>query len=88
MQKVLVVMTNGGDLRSDIEGWDAEDADLVKGQPRWKVLNMRVPSYESVLHALADGWRLLAPPSKIKDMTIDGAIVAVHEYHEWWLVKD
>jgi len=37
-------------------------------------------SYPTVLHALADGWKLLAPPTKYKE----GSVIQ----YEWWLVKD
>lgn len=36
--------------------------------------------YQTVLHAMADGWKLLAPPEKYKE--------GVHDMYFWWLVKD
>lgn len=40
--------------------------------------------YPTILHALADNWKLLAPPARYVEM-IDGE---EREYYEWWLVRD
>ena len=86
MQKVLNVMTKGNTLRSKFDCWSAEDADLVQGMRCWKVLGMKVPDYETILHALADGWRLLAPPVEITNFIVEGEYIT--GYYDWWLVKD
>ena len=47
-------------------------------------------SYPSVLHALGDGWKLLAPPRKYDYVTHNderGNPVSI-EMWDWWLVKD
>jgi len=46
-------------------------------------------SYPTILHALADNWKLLAPPARCVEPieSIDGE-EQEQEYFEWWLVKD
>jgi hypothetical protein len=46
----------------------------------------RCPCYPTVLHALSDDWKLLAPPKDIS-WTNDHTKEIVAEW-EWWLVKD
>ncbi len=77
-QKVLIVSTERPDLRSTIFGWTYEDSSLyVDGKP---IGYMRSPhSYhpETVLEALADGWKLLSAP--VREDAGD---------YTWWLVKE
>lgn len=42
-------------------------------------------SYPTVLHALGDGWKLLAPPERYKEKHYNKGIV---DMYQWWLVKD
>ena len=46
-------------------------------------------SYPTIFHALADNWKLLAPPARYMEPieSIDGE-GQEQEYFEWWLVKD
>lgn len=37
--------------------------------------------YKTVLHAIGDGWKLLAPPQEYKESNLQ-------TMYEWWLVKD
>jgi hypothetical protein len=53
-------------------------------------------NYPTVLHAIGDGWKLLAPPTKytekqckVNDEDQDGDELYVDvECFEWWLTKD
>lgn len=81
--KVLIVETGGGTLRSKIHGWGEEDSDLfVHGQPIGLTPGPKPRACpETVLEALADGWKLLGPPTAIDDVVIEDA-------WEWWLTKE
>lgn len=41
--------------------------------------------YSTVLHAIGDGWKLLAPPQEYTEKMAGGPTV---QMWEWWLVKD
>jgi hypothetical protein len=41
--------------------------------------------YTTVLHALGDGWRLLAPPQEHTETNAEGY---PYKVYEWWLVRD
>lgn len=43
-----------------------------------------VPHYDTVLHALGDGWKLIAPPETLSHT--DGYQQPMTTY-EWWMVK-
>lgn len=97
MQKVLAMTTRIGDLRSEAEGWSMEDGDLVVwSSPRYPDAPVGlVPSPtrkylpKTPLHALADGWKLLAPPEMIKND--DGSVYKDDNgstYYNWWFVRD
>jgi hypothetical protein len=43
------------------------------------------PSYPTVLHAIGQGWKLLAPPVEYMETGNDGM---TKENYEWWLVRD
>lgn len=98
MQKVLCVSTCDDNLRSTIDGWGWEDGDLVHQGltelPKYNKLNIpvglirsgNIPCYPTVLHAIGDGWKLLAPPTKFSYTThSDGPEITGYS---WWLVKD
>ena len=76
MQKILVLTTRGEHLRSAVVGQLAEDADGVRPGPVELAPAWDAPRYETPLHALGDGWALLAPPVRR-----DGGAL------EWWLTK-
>ena len=73
MQKVLVMTTVGSDMRSEAIGWSAEDGYEASEQFRATGrIDYDVGSvmsytgfhlYMTPVHALGDGWRLLAPPT-------------------------
>lgn len=91
-QKVLILGTTFPDLRGTIIASSCEDSEHIydiwvhdKGycpcDPIGTIPLKLIPktgkcSYDTVLHALADGWKLLGPPIE-KSCT----------YCEWWLVK-
>jgi len=86
MQKILVMETNASGLRSEASGWTYENADFVKidehiGRSLGLGPNEPYPSYECPLKALADGWKLLAPPKRIT-----GPDYRYFIY--WWFTKD
>lgn len=45
----------------------------------------KAPHYPTVLHAIGDGWKLLAPPQDTSWVNSDG--VKITEF-SWWLVRD
>ena len=77
--EVLICSTYGPSLRSEIWGWDHEDAKLYVGNkpigytpgPRHAV------APDTILQALSEGWRLLAPPRQ----------EAENDYI-WWLTRE
>ena len=98
MQKVLNVSTPSNSIRADIYGCGYEDGDLVKEyhgrySQKYHYLNFPVglvgapkfPLYPTVLHAIGDGWKLLAPPQETTWTNSDGE--KIPEW-SWWLVKD
>lgn len=81
-QKILILLTTGPTLRSSVEGSTCEDGDLIDttkdiGFSR----SPNYPNYPSVMHAIADGWRLLGPPIRHTDSGKEW------DEHEWWLEK-
>lgn len=95
-QTVLVLSTRKSDLRSEVIGWMIDSgaiayAELARrkkaGQEPNKVNVGLIPgcldwyAYPTVLHALAEGFRLLAPPTEYKKNNET-------EYSEWWLVRE
>jgi hypothetical protein len=85
-QKILVMSTKRSDPRSEAIGWSAEDGDvIVPGRPIGESPGFRGPySYDTPMHAIRDGWRLLAPPKEYQQEYLSGA----RAEWEWWLTKD
>lgn len=79
LQQVLCMSTERIGLRSEVVGWSYEDPSCYRGEPvgRNRSWSGPSPNYPHVLAALADGWRLLAPPDVSNPKEI-----------EWWLVRD
>jgi hypothetical protein len=79
MQKILNCTTKGNSLRSDIDGIGAEDGDLIDTSKEIGLSScMRVTFYKTVMHAIADGWKLLGAPMPNTEWA---------GYYDWWLVK-
>jgi hypothetical protein len=89
MQKVLTMTTNEGHLRSAAEGWSAEDADPVRPGHIGNTPGFPGPySYETPLHALGDGWRLLAPPQSFWLTINNGDPDETTVERWWWFVRN
>ena len=66
-QKIIVMNTDQPDMRSSANGWSAEDSNFyVFGKPVGNTPGASFRyDYENPLHAMAHGWRLMAPPYEI-----------------------
>ncbi len=88
---VLSMGTTSPDLRSEVESWGSEDPRLyVHGKPIGLTPGTyKSPDcprhYKTVLEAMADGWKLLGPPSSAPIVNSDGE---TFPQYDWWLVKD
>ena len=87
MQKVLVMETETNSLRSTAQGWTYEDADYIDihkhiGLSLGRHPSDRYPTYDCPMKALADGWKLLVPPSG------EFVISSNKTFYTWWFVKD
>jgi hypothetical protein len=82
VEQVLVMHTYGRGMRSEAFGWTAEDPRNVRRDKpvgyslSWDHRREGAYTYDTPLHALAAGWRMLAPPEQF-----DG------DNHEWWFVR-
>lgn len=83
MQKILHMMTSGSTLRATAEGWTAEDGDMIRPD---KPIGLS-PSpggqwycYKTPMHAIADGWRLMGPPTH--ETWPSGNV-----YYYWWFER-
>lgn len=95
VQQQLFLTTERASIRSDVGGWGAEDPALVDPDPRKPIGLSRswdgsYPSYGTPVHALADGWRLLAPPVQTGEgeRDPDGSGAWIGEEWSWWLVRE
>jgi hypothetical protein len=63
--KVLVMSTESASFRSEANGWGADDAStVVPGKPIGLSPGYKGNyCYDCPLRAMADGWKLLAPPT-------------------------
>ena len=81
MQKILTFYTESDDLCANADGWDLEDGDYVSPFDKSQFRSSPVPRcYPSPMHAIGDGWRLLAPPTLIEQIG--------NLKYKWWLVKE
>lgn len=85
-QQVLQMSTWGSSLRSEAWGWSGDDAslfDVRKGTGlslSWDPRRNGSYSYETPMHALALGWKLLAPPARYRENGRDA--------YDWWFVRE
>lgn len=83
--RILQLLTTGQTLRSPVEGWDCEDTwlvDLIKEVGLTpSPLSSEYCNYSCVLYALADGYKLLAPP------TFEAEYSNGRKTYLWWLTK-
>lgn len=98
-QLVLTMSTKTSSLRSEATGWSLDSGLLAHNE----IINRKDPqvmvglipgkiewyAYPTVLHALGNGFKLLAPPTMYKEVYSKGeSNERVVEEWEWWLVKD
>lgn len=86
MQKILVVTTQGCDLRSLADGWTWEcDTDNIKIDKPIGLSDIgHCSTYDCPLKAIADGWRLLGPP---QEKAFAYSSIGNRVYYEWWFEK-
>lgn len=95
MTQVASVCTNGHSVRHEIEGWGYEDSDvLVRKQdpdrPGRIFIGFTpspkdIPHYGTVLEMLADGWKLLGPPTEESWVNDEGKKIG---QWGWWLTRE
>ena len=81
-QKILIMTTLTPDLRSGVDSWDWEDGNIVKLDKEIGLSGSgQQICYKTPLHAIGDGWRLIAPPVTWPDYApgVTG--------YEWWFEK-
>lgn len=96
MTQIASVSTRDAKVRSEIDGWTFEDAQLlvkrVHSSNPGKIFIGYTPSpkdiplYTCVLEMLADGWELLGPPQR-EDWTGDDQLPVQHVQWCWWLQR-
>lgn len=85
--KFLFMETAASDLRSMAHGWSHQDTEMVHTVshrdhrhiglvPSWP-RGVHRPCPEAPLYAIADGWKLMAPPTKTADDCFD-----------WWFTRE
>ena len=88
VQQVLIMMTDRPQLRADAQGWTAEDPSLVHEGPIGFTPGFRESyCYTTPMHALAAGWRLLAPPTCLAGGRNPDTGETWEEW-EWWMVRE
>lgn len=94
-QEVLTMSTSRPNLKSEAHSWDfqssldmyataIENHQNFEQAETWRCSSLQNPNNtnpQSPLNALACGWKLLAPPTKI------GQFAGLDEW-EWWFVRD
>lgn len=83
MQKIMIMTTLKPDMRATVDSWGMEDGDLIYMEE--EIGFSKSPSFRcwpTVLHAIGDGWKLMAPPVKDEHYSAKSA-----GYH-WWLTKE
>lgn len=88
VQQVLFLYTRSDSLRAEIIGRGGEDPRGLKlDQPVWKhnglLFSKEMCKYKTVLHALADSWKLLGFHQANKECTDMSP-----SWWEWVLVRD
>lgn len=90
--KIFTCTTSGGTVRDEIIGWTFEDSDLYV--PRKPVgftpIPKNQPRYDTVIEALADGWKLLSAPViwEERQRYTEYTEHVNQTYWYWWLVKE
>ena len=87
MQSILKLDTRNLGMRAEVVGWSVESGfevgfaatnnkTTIDKVPTWKIKRPQLTYYQTPLHALGDGWKLLAPPIKVGNIC------------EWFFTKD
>lgn len=81
MQKILILTTFSARLRAAVVGREAEGGEIISQNTDVGMVKEYQGEfrYLTVLHALGDGWKLLAPPAMNSAYRVEW---------EWWLTKD
>ncbi len=83
--------TRSGENKLTKEKYDCPE-DMPIGLCRsWNPYNPEgVPRFPTVMHAMARGWKLLAPPQESTEPRTDPKTYKTVQVtvYEWWLVKD
>lgn len=92
-QSVLIMTTERNSLRAEVVGWTYEKSSNVRPDmekpigissiDRSQVL--RYPTYDCPVRALANGWKLLVPPTSFTWKNDEGKEFT---NFEWWFVKE
>ncbi len=81
-EQTLTILTKASGLRSEAIGWNCEDSSLYVPNKAIGLTPGPRPhghwTYDTVLQAQADGWKLLAPPRYSED----------EEGWDWWLTRE
>ncbi len=86
-QKIMIMQTSRSDPRSSADGWTLEDGFLARhhiGNPVGRIRSCWDHAPETPLHALGEGWRLLAPPARFE---IENDDKTTNVLWEWWFEK-
>jgi len=86
--QILIMTTDRPALRSEAQGWTAEDPSLLREGPIGFTPGFPESyCYPTPMHALAAGWRLLAPPTQQEGGRNPDTGETWQEW-EWWMVRD
>lgn len=81
-QKILTIGTVEPTLRAESDSIGAEDGDCIRQDKEIGFSpDLRTPFYLTPMHAIADGWRLMGPPTEEK-IGADNT-----PYYTWWFEK-
>ena len=88
VSQVLVMVTSGSsDMRGQAVGWTAEDPNMLKPGAIGNTPGFPSPySYETPMHAMADGWNMLAPPCEKIVQEVIGWSPGRTEW-TWWFTR-
>lgn len=84
-QSVFSAVSTDPDMRSEFEAWSSVENSRNRFLSQYCEIGLvesdGFPRYQRPIDALADGWRLLAPPTRLDD-------VGTIKQYDWWFVKE
>lgn len=84
-QQVLICVTSSSSLRSECTAWSCEDGSTEARSPVGMTPGASFQyDYETVRHAMGDGWFLLGPPVELPGKF---PVDAPKPEYEWWLSR-